>query len=196
MRTSDRLRDVPVDDGPRTSRIRGLVVGFALTVAAVLVGLSGAGVTTAFLSAGAQGGSATITAGTAALRINGSAAAALGAQALSPAAPAVWAFPVSNTGDVPLALVAATTASAPQPAYAAATRVLLVPVSGSGACTATTAGATAALGAQTASALGSIPAGGTQWFCLVLSVPNGTSAAGTGTALAFTLTFAGTQPAN
>lgn len=181
----------------RRSRLRGFALTTAAVAVAVLIGLSGAGVTYAFLNAKATLPGATITAGTAAIQINGSAAATLGNQTLSPNTPAVWAFTVGNTGSVKMDISAALAATT-SPAYASAARALLVPVANTAACTAGVAGTPAPLIGYTAptSTMGIIAAGGSQVYCLVVSLPAGTSSAGAGSPLSFTLTVAAAQSAN
>jgi len=118
----------PHSPAPRVrSRLRGIALTTAAVALAVALGVSGAGVTYAFLTASATQKGAVITAGTAAIQINGSTAAALGNQTLSPSTPAVWAFTVANTGSVKMDISAAIAATN-SPAYAPAARALLVPV--------------------------------------------------------------------
>lgn len=188
-----------VDDDARPRAHRSRFGSFAtatlLAALAVAIGVGGAGVTSALLTASATQQGATITAGTAALRIDGDSVSSLGARALSPAAPAVWSFTVTNTGDVPLALSGAIGAPT-GPAYRTFTRALLAAVPNAAACTASLAGTPAALDGYVPPALGTLAAGSTQRYCLVLSVPTGTSAAGTGSPLSFTLTVDGAQTSN
>ncbi len=182
---------------PRRRRVRSLITAVALSAAAVLIGLSGAGVTYAFLTATAIQPGATITAGTAAIQIDGSAAATLGNRTLSPNTPAAWAFTVANTGSVKMDISAAIAATT-SPAYSAATRALLVPVASTAACTATVGGTPAPLAGFTAttSTMGVIAAGGSQVYCLVLSLPVGTSGTGAGSPLSFTVTVNAAQSAS
>lgn len=122
------------DRAPR-SRWRTWVSGTAMTAAAVLIGLSGAGVTQAYLTASAPQPGATLTAGTAAIQVNGASTANLGSRALTPNTPAVWSFTVSNTGSVKMNIAALVSAPATS-GYATSTRAILAQVSGPAACTA------------------------------------------------------------
>lgn len=175
-------------------RFRALVTTAILSLFAVLIGISGAGVTSALLTSSATQSGATITAGTAGIRI-GDGSGALGSRALSPATPAVWAFAVSNTGDAPLALAGTLAATGAVPAYAAAALVSLAPVASESACTPAAAGTPAALNGFTAPAMGTLAAGQSSWYCLVVSLPAGTAATGSGTPLSFTLNISATQVA-
>lgn len=183
--------------GRPRSQMRSLLGALVVSTVAVLIGLSGAGVTQAFLTASTTAPGATLTAGTAAIQINGAASAALGSRTLTPNTPAVWAFTVSNTGSVKMDISAGITAPA-IPAYAPATRALLVPVANAAACTAAVAGTPASLNGYTATTatLGAIPAAATQTYCLVVSLPAGTSAAGAGSPLTFSLTVDAAQSAS
>lgn len=177
---------------PRVRRIRAAVTATLLTVLAVAIGVGGAGVTTALLTSTATQSGATITAGTASLRINGDAVSNLGSRSLSPAAPAVWYFTATNTGDVPLMLTGAIAAPS-GPAYRSATRALVAPVANAAACTAGLVGTPAALDGYVPPALGTLAAGATQAYCLVVSLPNPTPATGSGSPLSFTLTIDAAQ---
>lgn len=178
-----------------TPRPRSLLLTLVGAVAAVVIGVSGAGVTHAFLTATVTQPGATITAGTAGIQINGATAAALGSVALSPAAPAVWSFTVANTGNVALDLSARISAPA-GPAFAPVARAVLAPVAGAAACSAALAGTPAALDGFTAPALGTVAAGASQTYCLVVSLPNPTPAAGSGSPLGFTVTVDAAQNAS
>ncbi len=173
-------------------RLRSLVGTLAAATAAVVLGVSGAGVTHAYLNATAGPAASTITAGTAAIQINGSATATLSPTALSPAAPAVWAFTVTNAGDAPMSLAAAISAPG-GPAYAASAKALLTAVPNAAACTAAVAGTPSVLNGYSAPALGALPVGASQWYCLVVSLPNPMPAAGSGSSHSFTMTVNATQ---
>lgn len=187
--------DTPTQPPARRSRLVGFAAATLLTGLAVLIGVSGAGVTSALLTATVSAPGPTVAAGTAALRIDGDAASSLGSRALSPAAPSVWAFTVTNTGDAALSL-AGRIAAPTGPAYLASARALVASVPNAAACTSGLAGTPAALNGYVPPAMGALAAGQTQWYCLVVSLPVGTSAAGSGSPLSFTLTVDGTQSAN
>lgn len=173
------------------SKGRGIVVAILASAAAVALGASGAGVTFAFLNASATVTQATVKAGTFGIRIGDGTAAALPAKKLSPASPATWAFTVTNTGDAPADL-AARIAAPGGPAYAASARASLTPVENASACT-TGLASTSSLNGYTNPALGSLAAGETKTYCLVVSLPNPTPAAGSGSAHSFTLTVDAVQ---
>ncbi len=179
----------------RRRRARTLAATIVATAAGIAIGLAGTGVTSALLTGTASGGAAILTAGSARLLINGATTTTLPTANLSPANPGVWAFLAENTGDVPLALTAATTTGAPLPAYAAAVQAKMTPVAGSASCNASVTGTASPLGTTVGSGLGTLGIGRSQWFCLVLSVAPNTSASGTGSPLPFTLTLTGTQSA-
>lgn len=181
------------DHAPR-SRWRTWVSGTAMTAAAVLIGLSGAGVTQAYLTASAPQPGATLTAGTAAIQVNGASATNFGSRALTPNTPAVWSFTVSNTGSVKMNIAALVSAPATS-GYATSTRAILAQVPGPAACTASLGGAAQPFNGLS-SALGALPAGATQTYCLVVSLPSGTSAVGTGSPLAFSMTVDAVQSAS
>lgn len=184
----------PQSSASAPPRWRTLVVTVLVSGLAVFGGLSGAGVTQALLTGTAQQPAATLSAGTLTVQVNGAASAALGSKTVRPSSPAAWAFTVSNTGDAPADL-AGSIAAPSGPAYAASVRALLAPVANAAACTTALAGTPAPLHGYTFATTGSLAPGQTRWYCLVVSVPAGTSAAGTGAPLTFTLTVDATQSA-
>ena len=179
--------------GPGKERRRGLLTTLVVTVAAVLLGISGAGVTSALLTSTATQPGATITAGTGSIRIDGASTGVLGTRGLSPATPAAWAFTVTNTGDAPMTLAGTIATAAGAPVYGNAAQALLVPVANAAACTPAVSGTAAALNGYANPAMGAVAVGQTSWYCLVVSLPMGTSAAGSGSPLSFTLTVNATQ---
>lgn len=179
---------------PRGRRSLGITA--VISAIAVFIGVSGAGVTSALLTSTATQPGATITAGTAGIRIDGDVTSALGSRALSPAAPAVWAFTITNTGDAPLAPTGSIAVAAGGPAYSAAARAVVAPVANAAACSAGIAGTPAALNGYVVPAMGALAAGQSQWYCLVVSLPAGTSAAGSGLPFSFTMTVTAAQSAN
>lgn len=182
---------------PPRPRWRAWVTGTVITATAVLIGLSGAGVTQAYLTASASQPGATLTAGTAAIQVNGVSAANLGSRGLTPNTPAVWSFTVSNTGSVKMDISAVISAPAAA-GYATSTRAVLAPVSGAAACTASLGGTPQPFDGFTAStaSLGAVQAGAVQTYCLVVSLPSGTSAVGSGSPLAFSMTVDAVQSAS
>lgn len=177
-------------------RPRALVHAFLASIAAVAIGLSGAGATHAFLAAGTNAPGARLAAGTLTLRINDSSSATLGAFAVSPSTPVAKAFSVANTGDAPAALDAAIAAtSTPQLTAHALARI--TPVANSAACAAGLGGAQAPLNGYSA-ALGGGPlaAGATRWYCLEVALAANTPATVSGQGLSFEITVAGTQSAS
>lgn len=179
----------------RGPRLRSVVLTVALCAAAVLVGVSGAGVTQALLTSTATQPGFTVKAGTLTVLIDGAASATLAPKPLSPAAPAAWAFRVTNNGDARAGL-AAHIAAPTGPAYATSARALIAPVVGEGSCSAAVVGTTAALHGYANSDLGAVDAGQSQWYCLVVSLPSGTASTGTGSPLSFSLTIDATQRSN
>ncbi|WP_313355355.1 hypothetical protein [Microbacterium sp.] len=175
----------------RASGLRSLLITASATAAAVLLGISGGGVTHAFLSASAPVAQATVHAGTFGIRIGDGTTAALPEKKLTPAAPATWAFTVTNTGEAPVDLTGRIAAPG-GPAYAASARGALAEVADAAACTASLAG-TAALNGYTKPALGSLAPGKTKTFCLVVSLPNPSPAADSGSAHSLTLTIDAVQ---
>ena len=155
------------------------------------LGVSGAGVTFAFLNASAPVAQGTVQSAGFGIRIGDGASAALPTKNLSPASPATWAFPVTNTGAAPADL-AARIAAPGGPAYATSARGSLTEVASEAACTTALAG-TAALNGYAKPALGSLAAGETKTFCLVVSLPNPLPANGSGSAHSFTLTIDAVQ---
>lgn len=181
---------------PRRRRPRALVRAFVASGAAVLVGLSGAGFSYAFLTSTANAPGATLTAGTLALRINGSSSASLGAFAVSPGTPAVRAFSVANTGDAP-ATIAAEIAAATNPPLTSYARARITPVANSEACAAGLGGTQAPLdGYAAALGGGALAAGATRWYCLEVALAAGTPATVSGQGLDFGVTLDGTQSAS
>lgn len=179
----------------RRRRLASFATATLLAALAVVIGVSGGGVTSAMLTSTATQPGATITAGTAAIRIDGDAASTLGTRPLSPATPAVWAFTVTNTGDVSLSL-SGTIAAPAGPAYRASARALVSAVPNAAACTAALSGTPGALDGYVPPAMGILGAGQSQWYCLVVSLPTGTSAAGSGSPLSFTLNVTAAQSAS
>ncbi|UJP10264.1 hypothetical protein L2X99_00635 [Microbacterium sp. KUDC0406] len=175
-----------------TARWRTLLLAIFSSTAAVAIGASGAGVTYAYLNASAPMNGATVRAGALAIQINGSASADLGAKKVSPAAPAAWAFTVANTGDAPTALSAKITAPT-GPAYAGSARAVLAPVADSASCKTTVTGPQAALNGYTLPTMGALAPGQTRSYCLVVSLPAGTSANGSGSSLDFVVTVDAAQ---
>lgn len=189
------VRDPARRQRPRTtsgrSRWRELALTAALTTAAVVLGISGAGVTSALLSDSATQDSVTVSAGTLGIQINGDESAVLAPKRLSPAAPASWPFRVANSGDARTRL-SALVAAPGGPTYAASARALLAPVADSASCTASLAGTPAALDGYSLPAMGTLGVGQGQWYCLVVSLPAQVPA-GSGQPLSFTLTVNAVQ---
>ncbi|MFT4134894.1 hypothetical protein [Microbacterium sp.] len=183
------------DEHPaRRPRRRALVHASLAVAASVVVGLSGAGGTYAFLTSTAGAPGATLSAGTLTLQVNGSASASLGTFAVSPAAPIATAFRVTNTGDAPAALDAAIAATS-TPLLASHALARITEVAGSEACTTGLGGPQAALPGY-AAVLGdgaSLSAGATRWYCLEVALAADTPIAASGQGLGFTLTVNGTQ---
>lgn len=117
----------------RRRRLRSLVYGTVASAIAVIIGLSGAGATYAFLSSTVSAPGATVTAGTLTIQINGSNSAALGPFAVSPSVPVAKAFSVQNTGNAPATLDAAISA-ATTPAITSHTLARVTEVANSAAC--------------------------------------------------------------
>ncbi|WP_427870190.1 hypothetical protein [Leucobacter luti] len=181
-------------------RIRGLAVSAAMLTGATLLGLGAAGGTYALLNARAELGGATISAGTAELRIDGAASASLADLSVGPGAPAARAVTVSNTGHVTLDLSARATPTA-APAILANTQIRLTPVSSAAQCVPGRPGpAPAPLSGYTKSGIGALaPTGpassGTTVLCLELSLRDGTPVEQSGQQVPFTLTIEGVQRA-
>ncbi|WP_141396672.1 hypothetical protein [Microbacterium gorillae] len=176
---------------------RGLVIAILGVLGTTVLGLGAAGGTYAMLTATADiGGQSAITAGTAALTINGTASGAtLAAVAPAPATPKRVAFQVSNTGDVALALSSTIAVTAPAPAIVGVTRAIVAPVADAAACAAGPAGTPAAINGHTVPTLATLPAGATAWYCLEVSIAPGSSAALAGQDLTYRLTIDGRQTA-
>lgn len=174
-----------------SSKWRTVLVSIFASAAMVTLGVSGAGVTFAFLSDSTPVAQATTHAGTFGIRIGDGTAAALPEKKLTPAAPATWAFTVTNTGAAPVDLTGRIAAPG-GPAYAESARGALTEVADAAACTSALAG-TSALNGYTKPALGSLASGQTKTFCLVVSLPNPSPAAGSGSAHSFTLTIDAVQ---
>lgn len=189
----NRRAFAPEAAAPR--RRRSLATTAILSAIAVFIGITGAGVTSALLTSTATQPGATITAGTAGIRIDGDTTSVLGSRALSPAAPAVWAFTLTNTGDAPLAPSGSIAVTAGGPAYSAAAQARVAPVANAAACTAALGGTPAPLNGYVVPAMSALAVGQTQWYCLVVSLPSGTSSAGSGLPLSFTMTVSATQSA-
>ncbi|GEM_PF-4854199 len=182
----------PTESSTRTSpTLRTVLVSLLASAAAVALGVSGAGVTFAFLNASAPVAQGSVQAGTFGIRIGDGASAPLPAQKLSPASPPTWAFSVTNTGAAPADL-AARIAAPGGPAYATSARGSLAQVANEAACTTALAG-TSALNGYAKPALGSLAPGETKMFCLVVSLPNPLPANGSGSAHSFTLTIDAVQ---
>lgn len=175
----------------RASGLRSLLITASATAAAVLLGISGGGVTHAFLSDSAPVAQATVHAGTFGIRIGDGTTAALPEKKLTPASPAAWAFTVTNTGEAPVDLTGRIAAPG-GPSYAASARGALAEVVDAAACT-SALGGTSALNGYAKPALGSLAPGRTKTFCLVVSLPNPSPAAGSGSAHTFTLTIDAVQ---
>lgn len=176
---------------PKPLTGRTVLVSLFASAAAVALGVSGAGVTFAFLSDSAPVAQATVQAATFGIRIGDGTTAALPEKKLTPAAPATWAFTVTNTGQAPVDLTGRIAAPG-GPAYAESARGALTEVADAAACTSALAG-TSALNGYTKPALGSLTPGQTKSFCLVVSLPNPSPAAGSGSAHSLTLTIDAVQ---
>ena len=172
------------------------VRAFLASTAAVVVGLSGAGATYAFLTSTTNAPGATLTAGTLTLRIDGTSSASLGTFEVSPNTPVARAFNVANTGDAPATLDATIEAtSTPQIASHALARI--TPVAGSAGCAVGLGGTQAALdGYSVALGGGPLAGGATRWYCLEVALAAGPPATVSGQGLDFDVTVAGTQSAS
>lgn len=176
----------------RASRLRALVTSTLTTGLAVLIGVSGAGGTYAWLTASATAPGATVQAGTLTLQINGAASAALGTWEATPNTPQVKSFTITNTGNAPASLtgaIAATTTPALTP-YATAR---LTNVANPAACVPGLGGAQGALNGYTTAAFDTIAAGTTRTYCLEVGLAAGTPVSVSGQSLNFSLTVTGTQ---
>lgn len=178
---------------PRSSsRLRSAALTGLILTGATVLGLAGAGGTYALLSARAETSSATITAGTLDLRIDGQASAALGNLPVSPAAPVVRAFTVTSVGDVPSTLRGSVTATTAQQITSSA-QVRITPVASAAACAPGLAGALAPLSNYSAPNLGRIAAGAQRTFCLEVRLAANTPVAQSGQSIGFTLDITTTQ---
>ena len=181
-------------------RVRGLAVSAALITGATLLGLGAAGGTYALLNARAELGGATISSGTAELRVDGAASARLDALTVGPGAPAARAVTVSNTGDVTLDLTARATPTA-SPAILANTQIRVTPVSFAAECVPGRPGAAPApLSGYSVAGLGALApkktgSQGSAMLCLELSLRDGTPVEQAGQEVPFTLTIEGVQRA-
>lgn len=180
----------------RRRRLRSLVYGTVASAIAVIIGLSGAGATYAFLSSTVSAPGATVTAGTLTIQINGSNSAALGPFAVSPSVPVAKAFSVQNTGNAPATLDAAISA-ATTPAITSHTLARVTEVANSAACVTGLAGPQGTLhGYSSALAGGSLQPAATRWYCLEVSLPAATPATVSGQGFNFTMTVGATQSAS
>ncbi|MGC3956102.1 MAG: hypothetical protein QM804_17980 [Propionicimonas sp.] len=177
----------------RSRRLRALVQATLASAVAVVVGLSGAGATYAFLSSTANAPGASVTAGTLTLQVNGASSAALGDFAVSPATAVAKAFRVTNTGDAPATLAAGIAASS-TPQIASRTRARITQVANAAACTTGLGGTQQALPSY-AEALGGGPlaASASRWYCLEVALVANTPVSTSGQGLDFTITVTGTQ---
>lgn len=176
----------------RASRLRSLVASTLTTGLAVLIGVSGAGGTYAWLTASATAPGATVQAGTLTLQINGAASAALGTWEATPNTPQAKAFTITNTGNAPASLtgtIAATTTPALTP-YATAR---LTNVASAAACVPGLGGAQGVLNGYTTTAFDTIAVGATRTYCLEVGLAAGTPVSVSGQSLNFSLTITGTQ---
>ena len=188
-----RLQRHAAANARRRARTRGLLTATLSTLGCLILGVSAAGGTYAFLNDTDQLAGGTIRSGTAAIQVNSLDIAQLGARQVTPAAPAYVAFKVTNTGTIPLQLSGTITAPA-TPAIVANTRVLVVPVASAAACTSAIAGTRADLSTY-ATTLNMIAANTTQDYCLELSLAPNTPAAQASQGFAYSMTILGRQTA-
>lgn len=180
----------------RRRRLRSLVHATIISAIAVVIGVSGAGATYAFLSSTEQVGGATVTAGTLTIQINGASSAALGPFAVSPSVPVAKALSVQNTGNAPATLDAVISA-ATTPAITAQTLARITEVANSAACVTGLAGPQGSLhGYSSTLTGGSLQPTATRWYCLEISLPAGTPATVSGQGFNFTMTVNATQSAS
>lgn len=177
----------------RSVRQRTLVTSILATGLAVLLGLSGAGGTYAWLSASGSTPGATVRSGTLALLINSSSSAVLGNWVVAPTKPVAKSFTVTNTGDAPAVLAAKITATT-TPAITANATARVTPVANSAACVPGLSGAAGALNGFTNTAgLGAVAAKATVTMCLEIGLATNTPLSVNGQTLNFTLNISGTQ---
>lgn len=181
----------------RRRRLRALVHAIVASAIAVVIGVSGAGATYAFLSSTAPAGQATtLTAGTLTIQINGASSAALGPFAVSPSVPVAKAFSVKNTGNAP-ATLDAVIGAVTTPAITAHALARVTEVADSAACVPGLAGPQGALqGYAGALTGGSLQPAATRWYCLEVSLPAGTPATVSGQGFSFNMTVNATQSAS
>lgn len=183
--------------GRRQNRpLRALARATLAASVAMVIGLSGAGGTYAFLTGTANAPGASLTAGTLGLQLNGASSAALGAFAVSPSTPVAKAFSVKNTGDVPATLAAEIEAtSTPQISSRALARI--TQVANTAACTTGLGGTQTALHGYSATlGGGSLAAGATRWFCFEVALAANTPATLSGQGFGFGITINGRQSTN
>lgn len=172
----------------RRQRRRSLVSTTVLSVAAVLIGVTGAGGTYAFLNDSQTLPGATVTAGTLELQINGASSTDLGNLQASPLLPASRAFTITNVGQTPAELSGHIVATS-TPSLLPHTLARLTPVASAAACTAGLSGTQSTLQGYASNSLGIINPNQTRWFCLEVGIVSGTSATHSGQSLNFTLTI-------
>lgn len=177
----------------RRARWRALAASTLATGIAVLIGVSGAGGTYAWLTANGAAPGATVRSGTLTLLINDSTSAALGNWAVAPTAPQAKAFKVTNTGHAPAKLTGKVIATT-TPGIAAYATARITQVGSSAACTTGLGGTQGALnGYTTATGFDTIAAGASRWYCLEVGIAANSPATVSGQSLNFTLTIDGTQ---
>ncbi|WP_427870194.1 hypothetical protein [Leucobacter luti] len=178
----------------RRRRLRALALSTSVVAGATLLGIGTAGGTYALLQTRAELRGASLTAGTAELRLNDAVSAELGPVVLSPAAPATQAVKVTNIGSVRLRLSGHTSA-------ASSTGILpyvqarLTPVANAASCTAGLGTAPAPLSSFAAQNFAELAPGASRWACLEVALRPGTPADLAGQQVPFTLTISGVQHA-
>ena len=176
----------------RRRRIRALALSTSVITGATLLGIGTAGGTYALLNVRADLRGATLTAGSAGLRLNDAASADLGTVTVAPATPATLAAKVTNVGGVRLRLSAHTSATS-SPGILPHTQVRLTPVANAAACAPGLGATPAPLSTFTTQDFATLAPGASRWVCLEVSLRSGTPSDLAGQQVPFTLTVSGVQ---